>query len=205
MNKYLKFIILIALFFISNECDIIYAQNKTIGGHKAVDLGLSILWADCNIGASFPWKYGDYFAWGETVPQTIYNDTMRKRMGDISGSSLDAATEIWGSTWRMPTEEEMYELIRECAWEWREMNGVAGCKVTGPSGNSIFLPAAGYWGTYSSGDIGREGNYWTSIPQNTDRRGACEDAYFLELRLGHPSIAWRYRNIFRSIRPVTNK
>lgn len=203
--KYIKFITLLGIFAISIPYNTIYGQSKIIGDHKAVDLGLSVLWADCNVGASFPWQYGDYFAWGETEPKTIYNDTKGQYMGDISGSHLDAAAFIWGYPWRLPTEEEMKELIKECAWEWREMNGVEGCKVTGPSGNSIFLPAAGNWGTHSSGDIGREGNYWTSIPNNTDRWGAREDAYFLELKHAHPKIEWRYRNIFRSIRPVTDK
>lgn len=205
MKKYLKLVLFVVLSFFYSSQGALKAQNKIIAGHKAVDLGLSILWADCNIGASSPTSFGDYFGWGEIVPKSIINNTKGVWMGDISGTSYDAATELWGGTWRMPTEDEMYELIKECAWEWRIVDGVKGCKITGPSGNSIFLPAAGHWGTHSAGEVGYDGNYWTSIPQNTDRRGACEDAYFLSLGCGHPSIAWRYRSIFRSIRPVTNK
>ena len=86
-----------------------------------VDLGLSVNWAICNVGASSPEEYGGYYTWGET----------------------EEARMEWGGSWRMPTKDEFNELITKCTLTWTAYNGVNGCQVTGPNGNSIFLPAAG--------------------------------------------------------------
>lgn len=135
-------------------------------GHEFVDLGLpsGTKWATCNVGATTPEGYGDYFAWGETEPNTIYDWTTYKYC-DGSGSRItkyatgysysntpDGLTELemtddaayinWGGSWRIPTEEEMTELINNCNWTWVTQNGVNGYKVTSTvNGNSIFLPA----------------------------------------------------------------
>ena len=86
-------------------------------------------------------------------------------MGDISGnSSYDAAAANWGGAWRMPTFEEMQELIDRCAWTWTTQNGVKGFKVIGPNSNSIFLPAAGYRSVSSFVYAGEKGCYWSSTP-----------------------------------------
>ena len=77
-------------------------------------------------------------------------------------SSYDAATANWGKEWRMPTEDEVKELIEKGIWTWQYLNGVKGYKVTGPSGNSIFLPPAGYLGWGWSEGVGRYGQYWSS-------------------------------------------
>ena len=117
-------------------------------GHEYVDLGLSVKWATCNVGASKPEEYGDYFAWGETSTKEEYTEenslTYGKKMSDIAGNAqYDAARANWGGSWRMPTEYEWQELIDKCKWEWGKVTGVKVNKVTGPNGNSIFLPAAG--------------------------------------------------------------
>lgn len=132
----------------------------------AVDLGLpsGTLWADRNIGADSPEDYGDYFAWGETATKSTYSWDTYKWCNGTSDSQTkyctkdsygtvddlttlesedDAATANWGKQWRMPTYEEMNELRTECTWTWTTQNSVNGYKVTGPNGNSIFLPAAG--------------------------------------------------------------
>ena len=154
-----------------------------------VDLGLpsGTLWATRNVGASSPEDYGDYFAWGETEPKTIeeYNlDTYKWYMSDSIDHGFtkycvqsnygyndffdnlsklnpedDAATVNMGSEWRMPTIDEITELIENCTWQWTKLNGVNGYQVTGPNGNSIFLPAAGESAKYS---IGVKGYYWSS-------------------------------------------
>ena len=151
----------------------------------AVDLGLpsGTLWADRNIGADSPEGYGDYFAWGETSPKSEYNwstykyckgslSTMTKYCTDSSRGTVDnktvlepsddAATANWGSNWRMPTYEEKKELNEKCTWTWTTRNGVNGYKVTGPNGNSIFLPAAGYRGGGSVYLVGSYGNFWSA-------------------------------------------
>lgn len=149
--------------------------------HK-IDLGLSsgTLWACCNIGADSPEDYGDYFAWGETSPKSVYswytykywNDTDGDGYWDsneitnigsnISGTQYDAATANWGGEWCMPTYDQITELKSRCTWTWTTQNGVKGYKVTGPNGNCIFLPAAGYRFGSNLYDAGSSGYYWSS-------------------------------------------
>ena len=135
-------------------------------GHGYVDLGLpsGLKWATCNVGASNSSDYGDYFAWGKTSPKSTDVCDYHKVWGDISGNpSLDAAAAKWGGGWRMPTKAEFQELIDNCTWTWTTHGGHHGYKVTGPNGNSIFLPAAGWLDDGRSNiqpDI--RGSYWSS-------------------------------------------
>ena len=156
--------------------------------HEAVDMGLSVKWATMNIGASAPEEYGDYFAWGETTTKYSYwwntytyyqeapsdslpGQAMTKYCLNASDGlvdnktvlelSDDAAHANWGGTWRMPTYEEMKELVDNCSWERTTQNGVTGYKVTASNGNSIFLPAAGFKSTRLE-DAGSHGRYWSS-------------------------------------------
>lgn len=137
-----------------------WAENQ-INGHEYVDLGLSVKWATCNVGANSPEEYGDYFAWGETTTKSSYSEsnsfTYEKFASSLQSSSIidsennltknyDAATKSWGATWRMPTLSEIKELVNSdnCTWLWTTQKGVNGYKVTSKkNGNSIFLPAAG--------------------------------------------------------------
>ena len=156
--------------------------------HEYVDLGLpsGLKWATCNVGATTPEEYGDYIAWGEVEPKTTYNwstykycagssSTMTKYCSQSSYGNNgftdsktvldpedDAAAVNWGGAWRMPTDEEWDELIDECRWTWTTENGVYGRKVTGPNGNSIFLPAAGYMREGTLSYAGSYGYYWSS-------------------------------------------
>lgn len=183
----------------------------------AVDLGLSVKWACCNVGADVPEGYGGYYAWGETEEKSDYTYKTYKywsdRNGDgydssseyqnigsnISGTSYDVAHVKWGGSWRMPTLDEIKELCNKCSWQWTEVNGIKGQKVTGPNGNSIFLPAAGYrYGTevYRRGSYG----YYWSGTLNEDYSGY---AYCLSFGSGYWD--WyddsRYNGL--SVRPVT--
>ena len=155
-------------------------ETPEIYGHEYVDLGLSsgLKWATCNIGASSPEEYGNYFAWGETTVKAEYTDEnslhMDKNMDDIEISGnveYDAATANWGGDWRMPKYTEFEELVEECTWIWTAQNGVEGYRVTGPNGNSIFLPAAGFR-YYNSEEVeptsGILCSYWNSKPSFTD-------------------------------------
>lgn len=137
-------------------------------GHEYVDLGLSVKWASVNIGATSPEDCGDYFAWGETEPQSsssyswdsykwyASNDKLAKycnssQYGELDNKEVldlddDAAHVNWGGSWRMPTEDELNELFTECTWEWTTVNSVNGFKVkSNKNSNSIFIPAAGYY------------------------------------------------------------
>lgn len=147
------------------------AGNNSVNGHEYVDLGLpsGLKWAACNIGAKTPEDYGEYFAWGETNPKDEYTEenslTYGKYFDDISGDfRYDAARANWGNQWRMPTLDEINELIEHCNWQYVNYNGVCGAKVTGPNGKKIFLPAAGIrcdaTTIYDEGDC----YYWSSTP-----------------------------------------
>ena len=142
--------------------------------HEFVDLGLSVKWATCNVGASSPEEFGDYFAWGETVPKTTYCWSTYK----WCKGNHDAAYENWGSHWRMPTKAEMEELRSNCTWTWvpdYEGSGVSGRIIIGPNGNKIFLPAAGgRWGSNLYAE-GAGGFYWSGSCNEHDEL----DAYYL--------------------------
>jgi hypothetical protein len=152
--------------------------------HEYVDLGLpsGTLWATCNVGATCPEEYGDYFAWGETVPKDVYswstykwcNGTPMTLTKYCTSSSLgtvddktelepedDAATVNWGEPWCIPSREQQYELVNQCTWTWTTHNGVNGQLVTGPNGNTIFLPAAGLHRSDSISSVGLWGYYWS--------------------------------------------
>ena len=142
--------------------------KKKHNGHEYVDLGLSVKWATCNVGATSPEDFGHYFAWGETSPKDEYTEdncsTCGKQMSDIAGNAqYDAATANWGGDWRMPTKAEQEELLNNCTWTWTTQNGVNGYNVKGPNGNSIFLPAAGSRKSSLYG-AGSGGGYWGSTP-----------------------------------------
>lgn len=137
------------------------ATKGTINGHEYVDLGLpsGTLWATCNVGASKETSKGNYYAWGETFVQTsslfyspyelgnykYANGSSVTYIGsDIGGSSsYDAATKNWGAPWRMPSKEQIEELVKYCKANWTTIDGSKGMYVEGPNGNHIFLPGAG--------------------------------------------------------------
>ena len=185
---------------------VINKDRGRLNGHEWVDLGLSVLWATCNVGASSPSDYGDYYAWGETKTKSSYTEGNSKTynvvMPDISGEpKYDAATANWGEGWRMPTKEELEELVDKCDWEWTSQSGRNGYKVTGPNGNSIFLPAAGWRYGTSLNIAGGYGNYWSSSPNGS----YTPSAYRLYFRSGNHYVGWSYRYGGRSVRPVSDK
>ena len=148
-----------------------------INGYKFVDLGLSVKWATYNVGADTPEETGDLYAWGETSVKNKYTasnyayiyDTkignsyysLYSLHGPIGGSKYDVAYQKWKYPWSMPTPENFEELINECTWKSVTQNGVKGKKVTGPNGNSIFLPNNDYWSDDNelSGSYGASNSY----------------------------------------------
>ena len=185
------------------------AEDPTVSEGKIIDLGLSVYWASCNLGALSPEESGNYYSWGETSPKSdygsdnysFYDDNHKQYIDigdDIAGTQFDAARVNLGGSWQMPTSTQVKELIDSCEWEWTQINNINGYKVIGKNGNSIFLPAAGeYLNTQISG-AGKEGRYYTS------------DLYSLNWSVG--TISWNvqlskwtsFRYSGMTIRPVTS-
>ena len=210
--------------YATNEVGTAYGEEVTFttlernaNGHTYVDLGLpsGLLWATCNVGATSPEEYGDYFAWGETSTKETYDLANCPTYGlgilklcsdygyiDSEGhfhftSQYDAATANWGGDWRMPDYYELNELRNSCTWTWTTQNGVNGYKVIGPSGASIFLPATGFRNGSSLYNAGSVGSYWSSMPTNE-----CDDAFILSFDSDRYRLSDDYRYRGQSVRPV---
>jgi hypothetical protein len=191
-------------------------------GHEYVDLGLSVLWATCNIGATKPTMAGKYFAWGETQPKENYNWNTYKHCttgpydftkyckntntynADFTDNKSclepvdDAAHVLWGEGWRMPTPNELQELIKKCKWTPATRDGVKGQLGTGPNGNTIFLPIAGiYLGTNLS-SAGYSGAYWSNALDGAFIKSATH----MYVNAIKPNIAAKERFLGANIRPV---
>ncbi len=183
--------------------------SNMINGHEYVDLGLpsGLKWATCSVGADSPSDYGEYFAWGETSPKSVYeyenSKTVDKFFGDISGNpNYDAATANWGASWRMPTKDEWDELKEQCQWTWVELDRDGGLirnggyKIIGPNGKSIFLRLAGSW----FGPVYfHKGSYWSSTPDDSNMSLAYEIYFYgSEVIMGSND-----RYCGQSVRPVS--
>ena len=154
--------------------DIEFQVSGTINGYEYVDLGLpsGLKWATHNVGAETHREYGEYYAWGELETKEIYDSYNSAMAGvnisDISGDiNYDVARAKWQSTWRIPNEAEIQELIDECTFSYYQSSDVKGVIVTGPNGNCILLPSAGYnW--QSLENLGAKGHYWSSQAISND-------------------------------------
>ncbi len=199
----------------------------TPDSHEYVDLGLpsGTLWATCNVGASAPEEFGDYFAWGETEPKVKYSESNYKWFGGTwynysrsitkyctdseygykgfvdNKTELDAEDDAayvnWGPAWRMPSLEQIQELS-DCHGQWTKRNGVNGVLITGPNGNTLFLPAVGWRIDNDLMDAGSGGFYWSRKLSD----GAPNFAYCLGL--GSESWGWThfYRECGFAVRAV---
>ena len=205
----------------SKEVQFTTLSRNYIDAFEYVDLGLSVKWATCNVGANSPEEYGDYFAWGEIHPKTNYYwgtykwcdgtaNSLTKYNDDSNSGTVDNKTRLqlsddaaymnWGGVWRMPTEDEYIELCNECTWTWTTQNGVNGYKVTSRSnGNGIFLPAAGYFYGTSCSSVGSNGHYWISSIASSDSNNA--DVMSFTSR-GVSKYVMSYRYYGHSVRPV---
>ena len=141
-------------------------DNISFEAGTPVNLGLSVQWADRNVGAKDVYDFGTLFGYGDVTGKVMSSDTNDYANGSILNTDKDIAKAIWGNGWRMPTKAEFRELLDKCSWRLiRSNSGNVGYLITGPNGNKIFLPSAGLrnenqifrendWGTYWAGDYG---------------------------------------------------
>ena len=177
------------------------SMQKIINGHECVDLGLSVKWASCNIGANKPEDNGYYFEWGAITTKSSSKIPDNKNVIDISGDkNYDAARVQWGAAWRIPTKEEFIELINRCIWIRTIQNGKKGYMVIGPNGNSIFFPYTGYYSYINNYDLNNDDDvyHWTSTFERWGYSNA--EAYNFSYKFGvHYGSDCRYKY---PIRPV---
>ena len=180
--------------------------NLTWQTNAYVDLGLSVKWATCNVGATSPEEYGKYYAWGNTETNLKYDAassiTYGKNIYDFSGNAgYDAARVNWGYIWRMPTYDEIVELKNNCTWNWTTYNGVNGYKVVSKINNNyIFLPAAGYRSGDSLIDAGIFGQYWSSTYSSIGY--GPNFAYGISFGTTFVNFSSSYRYYGYNVRPV---
>lgn len=182
---------------------------------KAIDLGLSVKWADRNVGASSDSESGSYYAWGETSTKdsytlatyTFYDSntntfTTPEGYDEISGSKYDAARMTWGGTWRMPTSDEIAELINNCTWVWDDNRG--GYLVTSNiNKNTIFLPSTGFMNDNTAYNVGMAGEYWSGTNYTREPMYLDKHGYRLVIQnQTDPYVMDSNKEIGRVIRPV---
>jgi len=186
-------------------------------GYIDLRLPSGLKWATLNIGATNIEDYGNYYAWGEFNTKSDFSDenstTYGKDLSELMSKGVidsnyniteeyDAATQNWGKNWRMPTSTEYDELLEYCTWEWVNLNGVCGYKVSSKvNENWIFLPAAGYREGTSGDHVGSDGYYWSSIKDGYGSRYA----YYLFFSSGGMSTGSYSRSHGRSVRPVVKE
>lgn len=189
-----------------------------------VDLGLSsgTLWANCNIGASLPTDYGDYFAWAEIrtkksysrdncttydiyyadgIRENVKSDTVRAIIRIIGNPKHDTALANWKGGWSLPSAADFAELNKECSWVYKIINGHKGYVIMGPNGNSIFLPAGGYIDGTQKSQVGTGGFYWTGDYWDKYERSTS----FNFTNTSHNGVTWSYRDKGKTIRPILKK
>ena len=192
------------------------AYGKDESGRHFVDLGLSVKWATCNIGAETPEQQGLLYAWGETTPKEEYTWDNYKFGPDTALSkyctkpdvawhgftdakttlelSDDAAHVNWRGRWRMPTQAEWNELIEKCTWTQTEYMGVKGYDVKATNGNRIFLPAPDENALYASSSL------IETRPGEALHLSIFDQYYFLTAQYRYR--AYSVRGVYGSVLPV---
>lgn len=174
----------------------------TVG--NPIDLGLSVKWSSWNLGAKSYTEVGGYYGWGDSSGEKtseILSDYPASTPPDlISGTEYDIVTQKWGNNWRIPTSEEIYELINACSWSYYQENGHYYLTGRAPNGNSLVIPVSGYRINKEIHELDNLGWYWSGTLTTEDKDYA--DAFSIDLgdkTIGLTSIS-RYCGL--TIRPV---
>lgn len=185
--------------------------EPTGGIYESVDLGLpsGTLWAKHNVGAKLETEYGDLFAWGATKPYRVEGSTVYDNTANYSASRAnsiqrdlnpneDAATVNMGAGWRMPTKQQLQELIDYTTNEWTAIGGVNGRKFTSKADTSkyIFFPADGNVNGSSLGNRGGNVYVWSRS------RNSSTDGWRLYSHSGSLNVNTGYRYYGFSVRGV---
>ena len=184
--------------------------EEEINGYHYVDLGLpsGLKWATHNVGAFEPQEVGTYFAWGEIKSKDDFTasdcSTYYIEMGDIAGDvNHDIAASSWGSTWRMPTEADVKELMENCTFEWVMLNNyMQGCIVTGANGNKMYLPSGGFKAEKIVSFADAEAAYWTSTPDTSNGDWGYA-TFFYVYNNNFCNRGWMSRYVGMLVRPVS--
>lgn len=179
-------------------------------GVKMVDLGLSVKWADRNVGATSVDDYGQMFMWSSCNSNLTLSDVnwaapnRNTAPVNICGTKFDVARTKWGAPWRLPSKKELKELVKLCKWEWTEKDNTEGWLVTGPNGNFIYLPAAGY---NNDGIEFRDSwaCYWSGTAVAPKDRNAYDLEAIKENANSKARVFTSERILSQSIRPVASK
>lgn len=195
----------------SNDDEPTLPNDEGANNSAYVDLGLSVKWATCNVGATVPEEVGSYYAWGETSTKSEYTETNYFDAGfskyklsgtkKIYGTNKDIAYTKLGKDWRMPSTAEINELINACTWTNDVVNGVNGVRGTASNGNSIFLPVTGMYAGASI-QSSSQGCYWGG-ELYTDAQKSSKYASMISFFKGaKPRSSNYYRYEGMAIRPV---
>lgn len=200
-----------------NMTDMTFLLNKILGvpnpgEAEAIDLGLpsGVKWAACNVGATSPEGYGNYYAWGETEVKEAYRwdtyqhyvgTTTYRNLGNICGTQYDVAHVKWGGKWRMPSQADFNELVNNCTHIWTTYNNVRGVMFTGPNGKSVFFPAASYIYDTSIPQLGKYCSYWSGTQSTSYYNHAIE----LYINSYETVVRYYSRDYGRTVRPVQDK
>lgn len=159
--------------------------NEPVVIERAVDLGLSVFWSDRNVGAESISDPGAYYMWSiskklEQKKQQIDMSAFVLDVANISGTQYDMASKNWGDRWRLPTEEEIKELIEKCTLEQTSINGQKGIKVTGKNKHWIFIPYGGACSPLSGQQVKDCSIIWSANASESDSYEAKTGLFYGE-------------------------
>lgn len=194
-------------------------DGDAVTAGDAIDLGLSVKWSSRNLDAPSIELTGGLYGWADPTGKKVSTDLDLYPTPippeNICGTKYDLAHVRWGGVWRLPSVEEARELVRECDWKWATYKDRDGMLVTGPNGNTIFLPAVGFTNERSSWmvvdddvdpTIQVDGYYWTGTLYGTEGTDAARACFLYFDKWGE--VKWgkrtnyNFRSTGHSIRPV---
>ena len=193
----------------SEETQLAEGKTDKVYAGRAVDLGLSVLWADVNVGGTISSPKGALFGWGDVTGKRTSLDVadyvpLRKYVshrieGDMGATEIDIATYQWGKKWRMPNRKHWEELINKCQWLLEKHDNIIGYRVIGPNGKEIFLPVTGVR-FENRKSYPEYGYYWTSELAENDRASAY--SYNFSVESENRGFSSNHVYVGKAVRPI---